>query len=112
MKFNVDILRQYLFIQQGILPERVKLEANFKMQLGMSDRKVKAMLAFVSSYTGVVFPSDASYYLSDVFDLLIHVMIRSDEVDLGDEYFIGVGEPGWQAFLHSKLCIPIFAQLN
>lgn len=112
MKFNVDTLRHYLLIQQGILPERVKLETSFKGQLGMSDEKVKSMLAFVSSYTGVVFPRDASHYLSDVFDLLIHVMIRSDEVDLGDELFLGVAEPGWQAFLHTKFSIPIYAHLN
>lgn len=112
MKFNLAILRHYLLNKEGILPERVTLETNFKTQLRLSDEAVKSMLAFVSKLTGVIFPRDASYYLTDVFDLMIHVMIRSDDVDLGDEYFNGIAEPKWQAFLHTKLSIPIYTYLN
>ncbi|MHA4739571.1 hypothetical protein [Dyadobacter sp. MSC1_007] len=38
------------------------------------------MLGFVQGQTGIVFPKDATFYLIDVFDLVIHMMIRAVEV--------------------------------
>ena len=76
MKFNLNILRSHLFIQMGILPERVILEATFSSDLEMSEDQIIIMLAFVTWQTGVAFSKDSVFCLTDVFDLIIHMMLR------------------------------------
>jgi hypothetical protein len=112
MKFNLDMLKNHLFIQQGIPPERVNLETNFKVDLSMSDNQIRKMLGFVQGQTGIIFPNDATFYLTDVFDLMIHLMIRAVEVEISDEYFNSRSEPVWQNFLRTKFMFPVYAQLN
>ncbi|TDE13252.1 hypothetical protein [Dyadobacter psychrotolerans] len=112
MKFNLSTLRYHLFIQQGILPERVSLETNFKVDLNMSDNQIRRMLGFVQAQTGVNFPKDIVLYLTDVFDLMIHIMIRAVEVEISEEYYNTISEPVWQNFLWTKFTIPMYAHLN
>lgn len=112
MKFNLNILRYHLFIQQGILPERVTLEADFKGDLNMSDEQIMLMLRFVHKETGVTFLKDSGFYLTDVFDLIIHMMVRSVEVEINDEYFNSISEQVWQDFLKTKFRFPVYAHLN
>ena len=112
MKFNLNILKYHLFIQQGIPPERVNLETNFKADLKMSDNQIKRMLGFVQGQTGIIFPGDATFYLTDVFDLVIHMMIRAVEVEISDEYFNSRSETVWQNFLRTKFMLPVYAHLN
>lgn len=109
MKFNLDILKHHLLIQYGIPPERVNLETNFTADLKMSDIQIKRMLGFLQGYIGIIFPGDATFYLTDVFDLIIHMMLRAVEVEISEEYFISRSEPVWQNFLRSKFMLPPYA---
>ena len=112
MKFNLNILRSHLFIQMGILPERVALEANFRTDLGMSEDQIKMMLSVVTLQTGVGFSKDSVFYLTDVFDLIIHMMLRSVDVEISEEYFNSLTEPIWQNFLRTKFEISPYMNAN
>lgn len=78
----------------------------------MSDNQIKRMLGFVQVQTGISFPGDATFYLTDVFDLIIHIMIRAVEVEISEEYFNSRSEPVWQNFLRTKFMIPVYAHAN
>lgn len=113
MKFNLDILRHYLLVKQGVLPENVTLETEFTKHLRMSYEDIRQMLCFVTKRTGVKFSSDSYYYLSDVFELVIHMMVRSVEVEISDDCFgdasDAAGADGWQEFLSKKFELPYHA---
>lgn len=112
MKFNLDILRQYLLTDHGVLPEHVSLETEFRKNLHMSYEDTRRMLGFITRKTGVNFSSDSYYYLTDVFELLIHLMIRSVEVEISEEGFATAPNVDksvvWQEFLNKKFQLPIY----
>ncbi|GLU54383.1 hypothetical protein [Dyadobacter frigoris] len=113
MKFNLETLQHYLFINQGVPPENVTLETEFRSHLHMSVEDIRKMLGFITEKTGVTFSSDSDYYLTDVFELLIHLMIRSINVEISEEFFAGVADSdksvGWQEFLNKKFKLPFHA---
>jgi hypothetical protein len=112
MKFNLDTLKHHLLIRYGIPPERVTPKTNFKTDLKMSDIQIKRILGFVQGQTGVIFAGDATAYLTDVFDLIILMMIRAVEVEISEEYFISRSEPVWQNFLRTKFMLPPYIHPN
>lgn len=113
MKFNIDMLRQYLLIDQGVLPEQVTPETEFMNHLHMSCEDIRRMLVFITNNTGVTFSVDSDYYLTDVFELLIHMMVRSVEVEISQECFAAVPDTDkstvWQQFLYKKFQLPLSA---
>ncbi|WP_138994248.1 hypothetical protein [Larkinella sp. C7] len=78
-------LQQYLLIHFGIRPELVGLDTNFRHDLNLSEEAIEKLLATVGAMTGTTLPADGALYLTDVFDLLIHVLLRSKDVEFDPE---------------------------
>lgn len=87
MTFSLRTLRRILHRQTGIAPWRVKIFSDFRDDLGLTDRQIEQALADITLITGLTFPDDTAAYLTDVFDLLIHVILRLPETYDADYYY-------------------------
>ncbi len=47
----------------------------------MTDTEIRQLLALITDHTGLAFAPDTAQYLTDVFDLMVHIIIR-----LHDDY--------------------------
>lgn len=79
MTFSIRTLRRILHRQTGISPWRVKLFSDFRRDLGLADWQIEQVLVDIALVTGLTFPADTAQHLTDVFDLLIHVILRLPE---------------------------------
>ena len=90
MTFSFNTLRDYLWYQFGIAPETIRLDTHFRQDLHLTDTDIKSILRHVSYSMGVRFPIDTVQHLTDVFDLMVYVLLRSLEESDTANYF---GEP-------------------
>lgn len=86
MTFSIRTLRRILYRQTGLAPWRVKIFSDFRRDLGLTDWQIEHVLVDVALLTGLTFPSDTAEHLTDVFDLLIHVILRLPETYDADPY--------------------------
>lgn len=87
MTFSIRTLRRILHKQTGIAPWRVKISSDFRLDLGLTDWQIEQVLVDITRLTGLTFPPDTGQHLTDVFDLLIHVVLRLPETDATDYYY-------------------------
>lgn len=81
MTFSIQTLRRILHQQTGLAPWRVRIFSDFRRDLGLTDEQIEQVLAEITELTGLSFPADTARHLTDVFDLLIHVVLRLPEID-------------------------------
>jgi hypothetical protein len=48
---------------------------------------MKQLVGFVSQQTGLAIPERTVRTITDVFDLLVHVLLQTDELEVGSAYF-------------------------
>lgn len=79
MKFDLISLQKYLLQQFRIPPGWVWLDTRFRQDLDLSDSEMRQLTNYVSQQTGLDISAGMTANLTDVFDLLVHVLLRTDE---------------------------------
>lgn len=79
MTLSIDTLRDYLWYRFGIVPERVWLSTQLRAELYLTDEEIKAIVGYLMKSAGITFSVDTIHQLTDVFDLLVYVLLRSVE---------------------------------
>lgn len=87
MLFNLSILRDYLLDQHQIPSYRVRLNADFRKDLQLSELDIDQLIRMVTQRTQISFHEEQIKHLTDVFDLLVHVILRLPEACDPDYYF-------------------------
>ncbi|WP_020603561.1 hypothetical protein [Spirosoma spitsbergense] len=87
MAFNLVSLQQYLLDRFRIPPGWVWLDTCFRQDLSLSESDMKQLLGFVSQQTGLAFPERTVRDISDVFDLLVHVLLQTETTEMSSAYF-------------------------
>jgi hypothetical protein len=87
MKFDLICLQQYLLSRFRISPGWVWLDTRFRQDLQLSDGEMNQLTDFVSGRTGLDFSDGMIDNFGDVFDLLVHVLLRTDEMVPDNAYF-------------------------
>ncbi|XAZ81864.1 hypothetical protein A6C57_27100 (plasmid) [Fibrella sp. ES10-3-2-2] len=85
--FSIRTLRRILHKRTGTAPWRVKLFSDLRRDLGLTDWQLEQVLADIALVTGLTFPADTAQHLTDVFDLLIHVILRLPEAYDAEAYY-------------------------
>lgn len=79
MTFSLETLRDCLWCQFGIAAERVYLHTLLVEDLRLTEDNVKAVVDTLTQRAGITFPVDKVQQLTDVFDLMVYVLLRSLE---------------------------------
>ncbi|WP_148289616.1 hypothetical protein [Fibrella aestuarina] len=87
MTFTIRTLRHILHRQAGLAPWHVHLFSDFRRDLGLTDAEIGLVLDEIGQLTGLTFPVDTAKHLTDVFDLLIHVILRLPETYDAEHYY-------------------------
>ncbi len=87
MTISLSNVQQHLFDQFDIPPERVGWETNFRDDLSLTESDIKSLIRHLTAKTGIVFPNDPVHQLTDVFDLMVYVLLRSTEYTDVETYF-------------------------
>ncbi|WP_229374874.1 hypothetical protein [Fibrella rubiginis] len=87
MTFSIQTLRRILHKKTGLAPWQVNIFSDFRRDLGLTDWQIELVLVDISLITGLSFPPDTTQHLTDVFDLLIHVILRLPEVYDNEAYY-------------------------
>ena len=77
--FSLRNVQQHLFEQFDIPPELVGWETNFRDDLSLTGSDLQALIRYLTAKTGIVFPTNPVHHPSDVFDLMVYVLLRSTE---------------------------------
>lgn len=93
MLFNLSILREYLLSRHQIPSYRVQLNADFRKDLQLSELDINQLIRMITQQTGIPFHEEQIKHLTDVFDLLVHVILRLPE-GCDSEYYFGPIPPG------------------
>ena len=108
MSFGILTLQFILHSCFGIVPDAVNLETDFRRHLHLTDAEIGRVLSEITKRTGLPFTSDTAEHLTDVFDLLIHVILRLHEQCDTDYYFGPIPEK-LTAHLSSANQVPTLA---
>jgi len=87
MTFSIQTIRCILYRQTGIAPWRVNIFSDFRQDLALTDWQIEQVLDDIALVTGLTFPADTAQHLTDVFDLLIHVILRLPETYDAEFYY-------------------------
>ncbi|QMW04727.1 hypothetical protein [Spirosoma foliorum] len=79
MVFSLPVLQHYLLTKHGILPERVDWSARLRQDLRLTDADVLRLLNDIISLRNVSISVNTTRHLTDVFDLMVFVLLRSME---------------------------------
>lgn len=81
MTFSIHPLREFLWHQFGISPKRVCLDAHLQDDLNLTEDNVKAIIWHLFRQVAIDPPIDKVQQLTDVFDLMVYVVLRSLELE-------------------------------
>ncbi|WP_229370383.1 hypothetical protein [Fibrivirga algicola] len=114
MTFNIRTLRRILHRHAGLAPWRVNLLSDFREDLHLTDSQIDLTLAEISQLTGLSFPADTAQHLTDVFDLLIHVILRLPETQEADYYYGPIPTKLAEGFLANNYAptLVVFGSVN
>lgn len=87
MPFSIKTLRTILQTCFGIAPWTVGLDTDLRQHLHLTDSGIRQLLTLITSHTGLTFASDTAQHLTDVFDLMVHIIIRLHEDYDTTQYF-------------------------
>ncbi|GAB4044392.1 hypothetical protein [Spirosoma litoris] len=79
MVFSLPVLQHYLLTKHGILPERVEWSTRLRQDLRLTDADVQRLLNNIVSLRNVSISVNTTRNLTDVFDLMVFVLLRSME---------------------------------
>ncbi len=87
MTISLSSIQQHLFDPFGIPPDQVGWETNFWDDLSLTGSDIQALIRHLTTKTGIVFPNDPAHQLSNMFDLMVYVLMRSPEYTDVETYF-------------------------
>lgn len=87
MAFNLISLQEYLLDRFRIPPGWVWLDTCFRQDLSLSESDMKQLASFVRQQTGLDFPERTVRSMTDVFDLLVYVLLQTEVTEMSSSYF-------------------------
>ena len=88
MPFSILTIRTMLQTCFGVPPQTVTLCTDFRLHLHLTDTEIRKLLTEVTICTGLSFSPNTAEHLTDVVDLLTHVILRLHE-DGDTAYYFG-----------------------
>jgi hypothetical protein len=79
MGFSLSVLQHYLLSKHGIVSERVQWDTQLRQDLRLTDADVQGLLNDVVSLIDVPISADITRNQTDVFDLMVFVLLHSME---------------------------------
>lgn len=96
MAFSLGDLRDYLFDKFGILPDQVQWDTDFRVDLHLTNNEIRAIVCTASAWADIQAPIETARNLTNVFDLMIYVLLHSPGTDDVEVHFNALFNPARQ----------------